>query len=87
MSVKLRLQRVGTKKKPFYRVVAVDSRKKRGGAILDNVGLYQPTSAKEQFTVDKDKVFHWLNKGAQPTGTIERLLKKAGLFKNNTENA
>lgn len=84
MSVKLRLQRVGTKKKPFYRVVAVDSRKKRGGDVLENLGRYQPTSAREQFTVNKDKVLNWLSKGAQPTGTIERLLKKAGMYKNNT---
>ena len=80
MSVKIRLQRVGAKKRPFYRVVAVDSREKRGGAVLDYVGKYHPISVGEQFEVDEEKVLDWLKKGARPTETIERLLKKAGIW-------
>ncbi len=85
MSVKIRLQRVGTKKKPFYRVVAVDSRKKRGGDVLDYLGKYHPISSGEQFSVNEEKVIEWLNKGAEATDTTLRLLKKAGIwnrFKN-----
>lgn len=81
MSVKIRLQRVGTKKKPFYRVVAVDSRKRRDGDVIENLGQYQPTSAKTQFSVNEERVLEWLKKGAQPTHTTERLLKKTGIWK------
>ncbi|MDA3901486.1 MAG: 30S ribosomal protein S16 [Spirochaetes bacterium] len=80
--VKIRLQRVGTKKRPFYRVVAIDHRKRRDGAVLDNLGQYQPVLVSgEQFNVDEEKVMKWLNCGAQPTDTILNLLKKQGLWK------
>ncbi len=81
MSVKIRLQRVGTKKKPFYRVVAVDSRKKRGGDVLEYLGKYHPISRGEQFAVDEERVINWLNKGAEATDTTIRLLKKVGIWK------
>ncbi len=80
MSVKIRLQRVGTKKKPYYRVVAVDSRKKRGGDVLEYLGKYHPISRGEQFIVDDEKVLSWLNKGAEATDTTVRLLKKVGIW-------
>ncbi len=80
MSVKIRLQRVGTKKKPFYRVVAVDSRKKRDGEVIDFVGRYQPIVDGTQFEVDEEKVLKWLGKGAQPSDTILQLLKKEGIW-------
>jgi small subunit ribosomal protein S16 len=78
--VKLRLQRVGTKKKPFYRVVAVDERRKRDGAVIDFVGRYQPIIDGDQFTVDEEKVLSWLKQGAQPTATVLRHLKKNGIW-------
>jgi small subunit ribosomal protein S16 len=81
VSVKIRLQRVGTKKKPFYRVVAVDSRKRRDGDIIENLGQYQPTSGEKIFNVNEEQVIAWLKKGAQPTLTLERLLKRAGIWK------
>ncbi len=81
MSVKIRMQRVGTTKKPFYRVVAVDSRKKRGGDVLEILGKYHPISRGEQFTVDEEKVLSWLKKGAEATNTTVRLLKKVGIWK------
>jgi len=80
VSVKIRLQRVGTKKKPFYRVVAVDGRKKRDGGVIDQLGRYQPIVDGEQFTVDETKVLDWLGKGAQPTDTMLDLLKKSGIW-------
>ena len=80
MAVKIRLQRVGKKKNPFYRIVAVDNRKKRDGEVIENLGQYQPISSDVQFKVDENRVIEWLKKGAQPTGTIESLLKKAGIW-------
>ncbi len=81
MAVKIRLKRVGTKKRAFYRVVAVDSRKKRDGAVLETLGQYQPVVTGEQFTVNEDKVLEWLGKGAQPTDTVQQLLSKSGIWK------
>ena len=80
MSVKIRLQRVGTKKKPFYRVAAMDSRKKRDGDVIEYIGKYQPIITEKQFVVDEEKVMKWLNQGAQPTDTIKELLKKEGIW-------
>lgn len=82
MAVKIRLQRVGTKKKPFYRVVAVDGRERRDGVVIDTLGQYQPIAADNQFNVNEEKVIDWLNKGAQPSDTILQLLKKSGIWKN-----
>ena len=81
MSVKIRLQRVGTKKKPYYRVVAIDSRAKREGDVIEYLGQYQPISKANQFEVKENRIIDWLNKGALPTDTIERLLKKTGIWK------
>ncbi len=83
--VKLRLQRGGTKKKPFYRVVAVDEREKRNGAVIDNIGVYHPIAASNQFEVNEEKVLKWLKNGAQPTNTILNLLKKQGVWKRYKE--
>jgi small subunit ribosomal protein S16 len=85
VSVKIRLQRVGTKKKPYYRVVVMDERTRRDGMAIENLGQYQPIAAEKQFTVNEEKVIGWLKKGAVPTDTMTRLLKKAGVwqkFKN-----
>lgn len=80
MAVKIRLQRVGKKKRPFYKVVAVDSRARRDGAVIDTLGKYQPVGDGEQFVVDEAKVIDWLKKGAQPTDTVERMLKRSGIW-------
>jgi small subunit ribosomal protein S16 len=80
VSVKIRLQRFGTKKKPFYRVVAVDSRKKRDGGVIEWLGRYQPIVDGQQFDVNEEKIIKWLNVGAQPTDTTLNLLKKQGIW-------
>ncbi|HNW27326.1 MAG TPA: 30S ribosomal protein S16 [Spirochaetota bacterium] len=80
MAVKIRLQRMGTKKKPFYRIIAVDEREKRDGKFIDQLGRYQPIVDGEQLVVDETKLFHWLGKGAVPTHTIMQLIKKKGLW-------
>jgi small subunit ribosomal protein S16 len=83
VSLKIRLQRVGTTKKPFYRVVAVDSRKKRDGDVIEYIGKYQPIIKEKQFDVDETKVLKWLQLGAQPTVTIMQLLKKEGIWQKH----
>ncbi len=83
MSVKIRLQRVGTKKKPFYRVVAIDEKQKRDGGVIDQLGRYQPIVNGVQFDVDEEKVLKWLKNGAQPTETIRQQLKKAGIWQKH----
>ena len=77
MSVKIRLKRYGTKKRPFFRVVVVDSRKPRDGRTIEEVGLYHPIEVEEkQFSIKEDRVREWLGKGAKPTDTVKRLLNK-----------
>ncbi len=78
--VKIRLRRVGSKKKPSYRLVAADSRAPRDGAFIDILGHYNPLTDPETVVIDEDKVRYWLEKGAQPTDTAARLLAKAGII-------
>ena len=81
MSAKIRLKRFGTKKRPFYRIVVVDSRAPRDGRALDELGLYHPIEAgeSEQVRFDEDKVREWLRKGAQPSATVKRLLNRGNV--------
>lgn len=79
MAVKLRLRRMGSKKRPFYRFVAADSRYQRDGRFLENCGYYNPMENPCAIVVDKEKIFNWLSKGAQMTGTVESLLRKEGI--------
>ena len=75
MAVKLRLTRVGSKKNPIYRVVAADSRAPRDGRFIEIVGRYNPQTDPSIIELDEDKVRGWLEKGAQPTDAVARLLK------------
>ena len=75
MAVKLRLTRVGSKKNPVYRIVAVDSRSPRDGKFLQIVGRYNPQTEPSTIELDEEKVRDWLSKGAQPSATVQRLLK------------
>lgn len=75
--VKIRLKRLGTKKRPYYRIVVQDVREPRTGKTIDEVGIYHPIeTAEKQISFDADKVRNWLGKGAQPTDTVRRLLNK-----------
>ncbi len=78
MALKLRLTRMGSKKKPFYRIVAVNSETRRDGRALDYVGYYNPMTQPEDIKIDQDKVKTWIERGAQPTDTVRSLLKKSG---------
>ena len=81
MEVKLRLTRIGSKKNPIYRVVAADSRSPRDGKFLEIVGRYNPQSEPSLIDLDEEKVRGWLDKGAQPTEPVARLLKAKGIQK------
>jgi small subunit ribosomal protein S16 len=75
MAVKLRLTRVGSKKNPIYRVVAADSRSPRDGKFIEIVGRYNPQTDPSTIDLDEEKIKAWLDKGAQPTDSVRRLLK------------
>jgi small subunit ribosomal protein S16 len=81
MAVRIRLTRKGTKKKPFYRLVAADSEAPRDGKFLDILGTYDPTNDPAVVKVDKDKVERWLGKGAIASESVKSILKKQGLLK------
>ena len=81
MALKLRLTRMGSKKKPFYRIVAVDSATRRDGRALDYVGYYNPMTEPADIKIDQEKVKNWIELGAQPTDTVRSLLKKSGFSK------
>lgn len=80
MAVKLRLKRMGSKKKPFYRIVAADSRSPRDGRFIETVGTYNPIVKENNVTVDEEKVAKWISNGAQPTDTVKSLLSKNGVW-------
>lgn len=77
MAVCLRLTRMGAKKKPFYRVVAADSRSPRDGRILEQLGHYNPLVEPPELRVDLDRVDYWIGQGAQPSDTVSQLISKA----------
>jgi small subunit ribosomal protein S16 len=75
MAVRMRLARIGSKKNPIYRVVVADSRSPRDGKFIEIVGRYNPQTDPSTIEFNEDKVKDWLGKGAQPSGTVSRLLK------------
>jgi small subunit ribosomal protein S16 len=79
MAVHIRLSRAGAKKKPFYRIVVADHRSARGGRFLENIGTYDPLRDPVQFLVDQDRLTYWRSKGALPSATLDRLLKRQAL--------
>ena len=79
MAVKLRLTRIGSKKNPVYRIVAADSRSPRDGKFLEIVGRYNPQSEPSLIELKEERIKDWLSKGAQPSATVQRLLKAKGL--------
>ena len=83
--VKLRLRRMGAKKRPSYRIVAADSRSPRDGAFIESVGFYDPITDPATINVNLDRARHWINNGAQPTDTVRSILKRAGVFAEATE--
>lgn len=89
MAMKIRLARGGSKKRPFYRVVAADSRMPRDGRFIEKLGTYNPLLAKdseERVKLDLDRIKHWLDQGAQPTDRVSRMLEAAGVLEKKTRS-
>lgn len=89
MAVKIRLARGGTKKRPFYRIVAADANSPRDGRYIERIGSYDPMLAKdspERVKLDVERCKHWLAVGAQPTDRVARFLDKEGLMKRTPKN-
>ena len=90
MSVKIRLTRTGRKKQPYYRIVVMDSRDRRDGAYIDQLGIYQPKRQPAFMQIQEEKALQWLAKGATPSDTVRTLLSQNGtmlrfdLMKRNT---
>lgn len=81
MAVKIRLKRMGAKKKPFYRIVVADSRAPRDGRFIEEIGYYNPVTEPAEIKINEEKAIKWLLTGAQPTDTARSLLSKAGILK------
>jgi small subunit ribosomal protein S16 len=77
--VKIRLKRMGAKKKPFYRIVVADVRSPRDGKFIEQIGTYDPNANPSLINIDAEKVKKWIGNGAQPTDTVKKLLKIAGV--------
>ncbi|MFT4620410.1 MAG: small subunit ribosomal protein S16 [Sulfitobacter sp.] len=89
MSMKIRLARGGSKKRPFYRIVATDSRMPRDGRFIEKLGTYNPLLAKdseERVTMNVERIQYWLGQGAQPTDRISRMLEAAGVVDKKERN-
>jgi small subunit ribosomal protein S16 len=80
MSVKIRLARYGTKKKPFYRIVVAHNEAPRDGRFLELVGTYDPSGDPAPVTLKRDKIKKWMRKGAIPSATVKSILKREGFF-------
>jgi small subunit ribosomal protein S16 len=80
MAVRIRLKRMGAKKRPFYRLVVADARTARDGAYIEALGEYDPIAEPPRINIDAEKALQWINKGAQPSDTARRLLEKCGVL-------
>lgn len=81
MAVKIRLTRMGAKKRPMYRIVASDSRRPRDGEYLELIGTYNPVATPAEVKIDEEKALKWLTTGAIPSDTVRSLFSKAGIMK------
>ena len=80
--LRIKLRRVGAKKKPSYRIVVADIRAPRDGAFVEIIGHFDPLTDPETVVIKEDKAVYWLRQGAKPTDTVARLLTKAGIMEN-----
>ncbi len=81
MAVKIRLRRMGQKKAPFYRIIVADSRSPRDGKCIEEIGTYDPNKNPSEFNVNEELAKKWLSNGAQPTETVSKIFKLAGIEK------
>ncbi|BDG35116.1 30S ribosomal protein S16 [Parageobacillus sp. VR-IP] len=80
MAVKIRLKRMGAKKKPFYRIVVADSRSPRDGRFIETIGTYNPLAEPAEIKIDEELALKWLQNGAKPSDTVRNLLSKQGIL-------
>jgi small subunit ribosomal protein S16 len=80
MAVRIRLKRLGAKKRPFYRVVVADQRSPRDGRFIENIGKYHPLDEPSVIEIDEERALHWLRVGAQPSNTVKVLMNKVGIW-------
>ena len=80
MSTRIRLRRMGAKKRPFYRVVVADQREARDGRFIENIGKYHPLEDPSLIEIDEDRAVHWLRTGAQPSASVANLLRVTGIW-------
>lgn len=82
MAVKIRLKRMGSKQRPFYRVVVADSRSPRDGRFIEEIGTYNPISEPAEIKIDTEAATKWMKNGAQPTDTVRALFRKTGILES-----
>jgi small subunit ribosomal protein S16 len=80
MAVRIRLKRMGAKKKPFYRIVVADSRSPRDGRFIETIGTYNPLTEPAEIKIDEERALKWLQNGAKPSDTVRNLLSKQGIL-------
>ena len=81
MAVKIRMKRQGRRNRPFYRIVIIDSRKRRDGKPIEELGWYNPIQQIEKnYEIDSERIMYWINEGAQPSNTVKNLLKREGIL-------
>jgi len=85
--IKLRLRRMGAKKRPSYRIVAADSRSPRDGRIIESIGFYDPLTDPATVKINEERARHWLSVGAQPTETVRNILRRQGLVPDDPTKA
>lgn len=83
MAVKIRMKRMGAKRKPFYRIVVADSRASRDGRSIDQIGTYNPVAEPAELKIDEEKALDWLQKGAQPSDTVRNLFSTQGIMEKH----
>ncbi|HLS53312.1 MAG TPA: 30S ribosomal protein S16 [Tissierellaceae bacterium] len=86
MAVKIRLRRMGAKKNPFYRIIVADSRAPRDGRFIEEIGYYDPLTEPKTVKIDNEKAMAWLNNGAKPTDTVNRLFRENGVYNQLEDN-
>jgi len=79
LATKIRLKRIGRRNRPFYRLIVIDSRKKRDGAAIEQVGWYNPISSDNSYEINDERILHWLGEGAIPSDAVKKIMRQEGL--------
>lgn len=87
MAVKIRLKRMGAKKNPFYRIIVADSRSPRDGRFIEEIGYYNPLTKPKTVKIDDEKATKWLQNGARPTDTVDRLFRENDIYTKLNESS